>query len=191
MIAQVAQAQSEKAGSTETIGNFSPDKRFAMRISYDAEMIAGVELANGEIFSDAIKAIELVALPAKRVVARLLPKNDVGTHYEDITLVWSSDSKWCAFYYRSPRVGYTAAHTRSGDKFVALNKPTDLRVKIKGDGREEFIRPLRWAKPGELVLDQMATFRPDAESRIQFIAPFDGKGKFRVLNKKDVTLEEQ
>jgi hypothetical protein len=57
----------------EKIRDVSPDKKFAMRISYDAELnkqVTKAEKADPEkIFSQTIKAIELVSLPDKSVVA--------------------------------------------------------------------------------------------------------------------------
>ena len=56
-------------------------------------------------------------------VAQLLPKDDVETHFEGWRLLWSPDSKWCAFYYQHPRTGYTTVFRRVKDKFAAANKP--------------------------------------------------------------------
>ena len=164
-----------------------------MRIRYEAEtnkqLIEG-EKANAEkIFSETIKATELVSLPSKQVVANLLPDEELGggSNYDDITLVWSPDSKWCAFYWNFPRVGYTTVYRQRGDKFVELSKPEDLKVDVKGDVRNEYIRPLRWTKPGVLVLEQLSIFRGGEidDAKFQFTASFDEKsGKFRVISKK-------
>ena len=65
--------QSEPA---EKIRDISPDKKFAMRILYDAEenkqLIEGEKADPEKIFSETIKSIELVSLPDKKVVANLL-----------------------------------------------------------------------------------------------------------------------
>ena len=183
----------QESVSDEKIRDVSPDKKFAMRIRYDAEtnkqLIEG-EKANAEkIFSETIKAIDLVSLPSKQVVANLLPDEELGggSNYDDITLVWSPDSKWCAFYWNFPRVGYTTVYRQRGEKFVELNKPEDLKVDVKGDVRNEYIRPLRWTKPGVLVLEQLSIFRGGEidDAKFQFTASFDEKsGKFRVISKK-------
>ena len=97
---------------------------------YDGEtnkqLIEGENIDPNKIFSETIKAIELVTLPAKNKVLGLLPSDDVGTNYDNITLVWSPDSNWCAFYYNQPRVGYTSVCRQQGDKFVEVTKPEDL-----------------------------------------------------------------
>jgi hypothetical protein len=119
----------------------------------------------------------------------MLPDEELGggSNYDDITLVWSPDSKWCAFYWNFPRVGYTTAYRQCGDKFVELNKPEDLKVDVKGDVRNEYIRPLRWTKPGVLVLEQLPIFRGGEidDAKFQFTASFDEKScKVRAISKK-------
>jgi uncharacterized protein YecT (DUF1311 family) len=167
----------------EKIRDISPDKKFAMRILYDAE----VEQQDPEkIDSTAIKAIELVTLPAKNKILDLLPSDEVGTNYDHITLVWSPDSKWCAFYYNSPRVGYTFVYRQQrADKFVAVTKPEDLSVHVEGDVRNEYIRPLRWLRPGVLLLEQLSLFEEGDEAEFQLTAGLDPKtGKPTILSKK-------
>lgn len=104
----------------EKIRDTSPDGKFAMRIQCDSEPD---DLEN--IDSSTITAIDLVSLPDKKVVAGLLPTDDVGTTFSEVTLMWSADSKWCAFYYAQPRVGYTGVFRLSGSEFKAVNKPED------------------------------------------------------------------
>jgi hypothetical protein len=138
-----------------------------------------------------ITAIDLISLPSKKVVTQLLPSDDVGTHFEDVTLIWSSDSKWCAFYYNQPRVGYTTVFRRMGDKFVAANKPQKLMIDLKGDVRNEYIRPVKWVEPGVLVLKQTTIFRADAEANYEFTARFDSKtGKVQVTSKREMPADE-
>ncbi len=181
-----------ESAADEKIRDVSPDKKFAMRIRYDAEtnkqLIEGEKADAEKIFSETIMAIELVSLPSRQVVANLLPDEELGggNNYDEITLVWSPDSKWCAFYWNFPRVGYTTVYRQRGDKFVELNKPEDLKVDVKGDVRNEYIRPLRWTKPGVLVLEQLSIFRGEiGDAKFQFTASFDEKsGKFRVISKK-------
>ena len=184
--ASVAQ-DSEKV---EEIRDVSPDKKFAMRIVCDSE-----PEDPDHIDSALITGIELIALPSKKVMAQLLPSGDVDSHFEDVTLIWSLDSRWCAFYYSFPRVGYTSVYHLSGRKFVAANKPEELSINAaKGlkdaDVRNEHIRPLRWSKPGVLVLEQYTTFRSaegPGDITYQFTAAFSEKGrKFRILSKKEI-----
>src|SRR5215475_10829138 len=172
----------EESPTAEKIRDISPNKKFAMRILYDAE----AEQEDPEkIDSTTINAIELVSLPSKKVVAQLLASDDVGTHYENIRLVWSPDSKWCAFYYNDPRVGYTSVYWQRSDKFVPVTKRQDLSVHVEGDVRNEYIRPLRWARPGVLLLEQLSLFHEGDEVEFQLNAGLDPKtGNFRILSKK-------
>ena len=134
-----------------------------------------------------IKAIELVTLPAKNKVLELLPSDDVVTNYDNITLVWSPDSNWCAFYYNQPRVGYSSVYGRCGDKFVEVTKRDDLRVDVKGNVRNEYVQPIRWTKPGVLLLEQVSIFRGAEidDAKFQLTAAADPRtGKFKVISKK-------
>jgi|SRR4030095_5393078 hypothetical protein len=195
ILTQIVNAQ--ESPLAEKIRDVSPDKKFAMRISYDAELnnqVIKAENADAEkIFSQTIKAIELVALPGKCVVANLLGDQRLGGEYDYIMLVWSTDSKWCAFYAAAPRIGYTTAYKQSGNEFVLLNEPQELSVEIEGKVNHEYIRPVKWTKPGVLVLEQSATFvRGSGHERpIRFTARFEEKtGKFGVISKKKVPSKE-
>jgi len=181
----------QQSAEAEKIRDISPDGKFAMRILYDGEtnkqLVEGEKADAEKIFSETIKAIELVTLPAKNKVLELLPSDDVGTNYDNITLVWSPDSNWCAFYYNQPRVGYTSVCRQQGDKFVEVTKPEDLRVDVKGDVRNEYIQPLRWTKAGVLLLEQLSIFRGGEidDAKFQLTAGLDPKtGKFKVISKK-------
>lgn len=178
----------------EKIRDVSPDKKFAMRISYDAELnkqVIQAESADPEkIFSQTIKAIELVSLPDKSVVANFSADRHLGGEYDFILLVWSVDSKWCAFYATAPRTGYTTAYKKNGNQFELLNDPEQLSVEIKGHVNHEYVRPVEWTKPGVLVLEQSATFVNGSgdETPIRFTVKFDAKtGEFRTLSKKRVS----
>jgi hypothetical protein len=177
----------------EKIRDISPDKKSAMRISYDNEMnqkmIQAAKAKPDMIFSETIKAIELVSLPRKAVLANLLPDDELGggNNYHDITLMWSPDSKWCAFFWSFPRFGYTTVYKQHGDKFVEINRPNELVVQIEGRVRNQYIRPIRWSKPGILILEQSSVFYGDEGSTIHFTASFGDKGKFRIVDKKDVS----
>jgi hypothetical protein len=178
----------------EKIRDVSPDKKFAMRISYDAELnnqVIKAEHADAEkIFSQTIKAIELVSLPSKSDVANFSADAQLGGEYDYILLVWSPDSKWCAFYATAPRFGYTTVYKQSGDKFVPLTEHDELSLEIEGHVLHKYIRPVKWTKPGVLVLEQSAIFPHGSgdERPIRFTAKFDEKsGKFQITSKKRVT----
>ena len=191
LIVGTTSIHAQQSAPAEKIRDISPNKKFAMRISYDGEMnkqlVEGEKTDPEKIFSETIKAIELVTLPEKNKVLELLPPDDVGTNYDNITLVWSPDSNWCAFYYNQPRVGYTSVYRQQGDKFVEVIKPEELRVDVKGDVRNEYIQPLRWTKAGVLLLEQLSIFRGDEidDAKFQLRAGLDPTtGKFKVISKK-------
>jgi hypothetical protein len=166
----------------EKIRDKSPDGKFAMRIQCDSEPDDPEN-----IDSSVITAIDLVSLPDKKLVASLLPKDDVGTTFGEMTLLWSADSKWCAFYYAQPRIGYTSVLRLSGNEFKAMNKQEELLAKVKGDVRNEYIKPTKWLKPGQLQLEQYSIMRGgDGESdvKLQLTAGLNPKGKFIVTSKK-------
>jgi hypothetical protein len=108
-------------------------------------------------------------------------------------LIWSKDSKWFAYPLASgSRVTDTYVYRRSGDDFVQL-QTEDLRVDAKGDVRNEYINPIRWIKPGVLLVKQFDIFRDGngEDATYQFTAKFDEKtGKFRIISKKKVPSKE-
>jgi hypothetical protein len=170
--------------SFEKIRDTSPDGKFAMRIQCDNEPDDPENIDSGSI-----TAIDLVALPNKKVVARLLPTDDVGTTFSEVTLLWSADSKWCAFYYAQPRIGHTGVFRLSGSEFKAVNKPEELLATNKGDVRNEYIKPTKWLKAGTLQLEQYSIMRGgdgDGDVKLQLIAGLNPKGKFVVISKKKV-----
>jgi hypothetical protein len=171
----------------EKIRDTSPDGKFAMRIQCDSEPDDPEN-----IDSAVITAIDLVSLPDKKAVASLLPKDDVGTTFSEVTLMWSADSKWCAFYYAQPRVGYTGVFRLSGSEFKAVNKPEELVATNKGDVRNEYIKPTKWLKAGTLQLEQYSIMRGgDGESdvKLQLTAGLNPKGKFVIISKKKLPNE--
>lgn len=195
------------AGLSENIRDVSPDGKFAMRITFDPEVNAQIQTHPDErrpqtdkkgdkivdpdhIASEAIKTIELVSLPKKEVAANLLPEDERDGYdlYFDIRLLWSADSKWCAFSFNFPRVGYTTVYQQIADKFRELNKPEELKADVKGDVRYEYIRPVRWEKPGLLVLDQLSIFRETTglpPTTLELTAGLERKsGKFKILSKR-------
>jgi len=168
----------------EKIRDVSPDKKFGARI------LCSSEPEDPEnIDSNLITAIDIVSLPAREVVASL----GSGEGLESFKLVWSSDSKWFAFPF-SPghRVIETNVYNRQGNKFDALNTE-ELRADVKGDVRNEYIKPLRWIKPGTLLLEQYDIFRGGNgdDATFQFTVRFESNGKFHVINKKKVPTKPE
>jgi hypothetical protein len=125
--------ETQSAELAEKIRDASPNKKFAMRVRYDAEMYQKMfpmekndtektpstlqQAINEQYFPATIQAIELVSLPQKLVVAEL--PWDGGA--DRTSLIWSRDSKWCAFYSSTARWGLTWIYHLLGDKFVGEN----------------------------------------------------------------------
>jgi hypothetical protein len=168
----------------EKIRNVSPDKKFAARISGSSE-----PEDPENIDSSLITAIDIVSLPAKEVVVSL----GSGEGLENFKLVWSSDSKWFAFCSsEGPRVSETNVYNLHGNKFDALNTE-NLRADVKGDVRNEYIKPLRWVKPGTLLLEQFDIFRGGNgdDATVQFSVRFEKDGKFHVVSKKRIPAKPE
>lgn len=169
----------QETAKFEKIRDLSPDKKFAARITCSSE-----PEDPEKIDSDLITAIDIVSLPAKEVVASL----GSGEGLEGFKLVWSSDSKWFAFpSSEGHRVTLTNVYNLRGNKFEALSTE-ELRADVKGDVRNEYIKPLRWMKPGTLLLEQYDIFRGGNgdDATFQFTVRFEKDGKFHVLSKKKV-----
>ena len=67
-----------------------------------------------------------------------------------------------------------------------------LEIDVEG-ARREWLKPIRWVKPGILLLEQSVIFRgADAgEATYRLTAAFDEKtGKFRIVSKKKVPSKE-
>jgi uncharacterized protein YecT (DUF1311 family) len=176
----------------EKIRDTSSDKKFAVRVRYDSEKNRQLleQEKSGTIFSDAIEAVELVSLPAKEVITRLLGERASGFPYESIKVVWSPDSKWFALYYEDVRTGYTSIYHEQGGKFEVINDPDELRVNVEG-AHTEYVSPVRWSKPGTLVLQQQNGFRDGRHVQLEFTAAIDCKsGKFTVISKKKLPTKE-
>jgi hypothetical protein len=192
LIAHSSLAQEEEKPAVtiaENVGDTSPDGKFALRTKYDKtlndQMLnANTPKADNNIFSVTISMIELISLPENDVVATLFDAAKEGNNF-GTTLLWSSDSKWCAFYLSYPRIGHTTVYHLRGKEFKAANKPEDLTLPAKGSVRNEYIIPKRWVSPGVLELSMERVFRGEDEGDefSGFTARFDGKGKFRVLKK--------
>ena len=68
-----------------------------------------------------------------------------------------------------------------------------MRVDAEGDVRNEYVKPVRWIKPGILLLKQFDIFRGGngEDATYQFTAKFDEKtGKFQISSKKKVPSKE-
>jgi hypothetical protein len=212
------QTETQKLALAAKIRDISPNKKFAMRISYDADTYRKMfptESAAGtlqraleeEYFAVTVKGIDLISLPEKLAVGEL-PWDGSAEHFN---LVWSQDSKWCAFYANTARWGLTWVYHLRRDKFVPLSEKvqqdtkvepdaggtwtTPLEIDVEGDVRREWLKPIRWIKPGVLLLEQSVIFRgADAgEATYRLTASFDEKtGKFQIVSKKKVppTVEE-
>ena len=153
---------------SEEIRHTSPDGKYALRITYDRETNEGVlrneeSRPNGGIFSQTIHSIDLVSLPDKKVLHQLL---EGGMEFDGVTLLWSTDSKWCAFYYSHPKVGYTDVYRVTGATAKLAHRPHEL----------ENLQPVSWVKPGVLDLGN--------EDGISTTATFNGRGKVKYRNKK-------
>ena len=168
----------------------SPDGKYGLRITYDRalnDLMTGKNPeSNDGIFSETMSKIAIVSVPEGEVMHDM--SDDVfsgGNHFDGLKLLWSADSKWCAFYFAFPRVGYTSVFHLAGDKFKLAHKPNGLNMPSKGSVRYERIEPVRWVKPGELELSLERIYRgedPDDDSA-GFTASFDGKGKWKMLKK--------
>jgi len=172
-------AHAQEAPKFEKIRDVSPDKKYAARISCSSE-----PEDPEKIDSDLITAIDIVSLPAKEVVVSLGP----GLGLENFKFVWSSDSKWFAFpFSEGNRVTETKVYNLRGNKFDEVNTEA-LRADVKGSVRNEYIKPLRWMKPGTLLLEQYDIFRGGNgdDATFQFTVRFGQDGKFHVISKKKV-----
>ena len=165
----------QESAKWEKITALSPDKKFAMRIVCHSKPDDPEK-----IDADSVKTLEIVSLPGKEVVGSLSPGG-----YGSFGLIWSNDSKWCAFHSSSgPRDRETNVYHWKGDKFVQLDTE-EMNVDVKGDVRNQYIEPVRWTKPGTLVLKQFTIFRGGNDSStIQFTIRFDDSGKVHVISKK-------
>jgi len=172
----------------EKIVDFSPDKKFAVRITYDPQLITEEDEKLGYVSRDAVRSLQLIAMPGKEVAL------DLGAEESQLEgkVVCSQDSKWLAYALSSgPRVTDTYVCRRVGNRFEEI-KTEDLTVDAGGDVRNEYVKPLRWLKPGTLLLEQFAIFRGDAgDSTVQFAVRFDKQGKFKVTSKKKIRSKQE
>jgi hypothetical protein len=170
------QTPAQNPGNWEKIADVSPDKKLGVRITCESEPDDPKS-----IDPNSIAAVELVALPSKKRVMELSRSYDGAP----AKIYWSQDSNWFALAVsEGPRVTETSVFHRDGNEFEKLDAE-DLRVETKGDVRNEYIEPVRWLKPGTLLLKQITIFRGEAgDSTIEFTVRFYQYGKFRVIGKK-------
>ncbi|HEX3421011.1 MAG TPA: hypothetical protein VHT01_07265 [Candidatus Udaeobacter sp.] len=180
LVVACASAHAEQIPTAKNIRDFSPDKTFAVRIAYDPSLLP----ENGdEIPAQAIRKLELIAMPDEEVV---LDFSDEEGGLQG-KVIWSQDSRWFAYALSvGQRVTEPRVCHRSGDRFEKL-KTEYLAVDPGGDVRNEYVAPVRWVKPGTLLLEQFSIFRGGAgDAKIQFTARFDEHGKFHVVSKKKI-----
>ena len=153
----------EEPALAEKIQDISPDKRFAMRIRYDAEMYrkmfpaeksdagnASAALERGikeQYFFTTIRAVALVSLPEKAVVAEL-PWDGSA---EQLNLVWSPDSKWCALYAETARWGLSWVYYLRVDQFVPLSENEQAGADDEGNERGSWVTPLEIDVEGDVL----------------------------------------
>ena len=162
--------------TVEVLRSHSPDKKFAMQIVCETEHAKAEDIP-----ANAVRSASLVTLPGKQEAASLLSEDDLRG-FGGLKLVWSADSQWCAFYSGTQRIGYTTVFRRKDEAFIKVANEEQLSVPNEVDTRNEYISPVRWVKPGVLLLEHRIIPRGDgAGLNVQFTATFDAKtGKFRI-----------
>jgi hypothetical protein len=188
----------DDAALAEKIRDISPDQKFALRISYDQKEDGRIAAQNdpGEhrlsdgMFSRAVAEIDLVSLPEREKVVELF-KPDLGMNFGDITLLWSADSLWFAYYNSELGTGDTYVYTLRDGKFLKVNSSgKDLRAKIKGDFRNEWIRPIKWTNPGVLVLEDEAIGN-SGHVKFELTARINPDGGAHVINQKKLKVKPE
>jgi hypothetical protein len=172
----------EENKTADVFRDHSPDKKFAMRIVCDAEFAEEKEIPN-----HAFHSASIVRLPGKEEAASLLSTDSLAG-FSDLVLVWSADSQWCAFYSCTNRVGFTTVFQRSGERFVEVPGKHDLSAPNDVDKRNEHISPVRWLKPGVLLLEHRIVPRGEGRGfHAHFTATYDAKAKkFRIGGVKKI-----
>ncbi|HEY5766443.1 MAG TPA: hypothetical protein VIS53_01280 [Candidatus Udaeobacter sp.] len=171
----------QESPAFEKIRDVSPDGKFALRISCSSE-----PEDPDNIDSSLITAADLVSLPSKKVVVNVMEE---GTPPH---LIWSPDSKWVAFpVSESHRVTDTRVYHRSGEEFTQL-ETENLRVNAKGAVRNEYVNPVRWIKPGILLLEHSTSFAVGTAKTLLINSPrnLTRTRKFQIGSKKKVPSKE-
>jgi len=170
----------DAAEPAEKIRDVSPDGKFAVRIRYDGAPSAE------QIPSETVHAVEIVTLPDKKPVEQLLGERAGGFSLEGFKLVWSPDSKAFAFSVDDVRTSVVATEELHEGKFVPANEPEELQVDVK-NAFTQYVHPVRWVKPGELLLEEVAGFRDyeRAHTMLQLTAKKDAAtGKYKIVSHK-------
>jgi hypothetical protein len=182
-------AQSSLAQETanfEIIRDVSPDQKFGVLIS-----CADKPQHPDYIDPTLITAVDLVSLPSKKVIVKNL-QNDSGSAAH---VVWSQDSMWLAYSFQSgPRVSDIYVYHRLGDDFGDPLNTDKLHVDVGGDVTNDYVEPVRWIKPGLLLLDESMIFRggEGSSAEYRFTARFDEKtGKSQIMSKKKLRSKNQ
>jgi hypothetical protein len=190
----------EEAALAEKIRDMSPDQKFAVRISYDQKenerLAAELKDQPGEhtladgMFSRAVTQIDLVSLPAKEKIVELY-KPGLGTNFGDITSLWSADSQWYAFYVTELGTGDTQIYKEQDGKFAKINSSgDDVHAKFKGDFKNEWIRPIKWVKPGELIVEDEAIGN-SGHVKFELTVRFDADGKGHVISQRKLKVKPE
>lgn len=180
--------RAQNSGSAEKIVYPSPDKKFAIRVTYDPSLSNDDEEKTGAISREATREIDLIAMPSKEVVA-MVAAEEAGLEGK---VFWSPDSRWVAFALTSgQRVTETYVYHRVGNQLHKIPNE-ELSVDPGGAVRNQYVSPLRWLKPGTLVLKQFTIFRGgQGDSTIEFTVRFDEQGTIHVLNRKKVKSQNE
>jgi len=182
-----SRAEEDEPKEEEDLTHCSPDKKFCMR----------TVLGEGE---QDIREISLVEASSGKAVAPLLPGDDAGTTINDIRLIWPADSQWCAFYYAHPRVGYSSVLRLVDGAFRRVDGVEELRTTAADNipdasVRNEYVRPVRWLKPGTLLLEQISAYRSKSGTapagRWALTARYDAKAdRFKIVGTRKSKLNE-
>jgi hypothetical protein len=176
-----ASVLAEEIPTAEKIADFSPDKKFAVRIAYDPSLLPE---SGEEIPAEATRKLKVIAMPGNYVVLDF-SDNEGGLKGK---VIWSQDSKWFAYALSlGQRVTETRVCHRSGDRFEKL-KTEYLGVDPGGDVRNEYVTPLRWVKPGRWCSSnsqfseaaqvmRRCSLRSDSTSTENFTSPARRKSK--------------
>ena len=72
---------------------------------------------------------------------------------------------------------------------MTVGNPEDLRVDAQGSN--EWVKPLRWIRPGVLMLKQFDSGRNETKVAFQFTVRFEAKDSFQVINKKKIRMDAE
>ena len=66
----------------------------------------------------------------------------------------------------------------------------DLSAKVKGDFRNEWIRPMKWVNPGVLVLEEEAIGN-SGHVKFELTAKIDADGSVQMMSKKKLKVKPE